>query len=119
MSYGKSGPEMNVRFYLDENVQVVIAEQLQRRGIDVVTVRDLGLLGETDINHLKRATELGRVLCTYDTDYVELATSGMQHAGIVIAKQYKHTIGDWISFLELVYGVYEAEEMQSIVEYVK
>ena len=32
---------MKVRFYLDENVQVAIAEQLKRRGIDAITVRDL------------------------------------------------------------------------------
>ena len=64
-----------IRFYLDENMQVAIADQLKRRGIDVVTVRDLNLLGDTDINHLKRAVEMGRVLCTYDADYVELAMS--------------------------------------------
>lgn len=75
-----------VRFYLDENMQVAIADQLKRRGIDVVTVRDLNLLGDTDINHLKRAAEMGRVLCTYDGDYVELATSGMSHAGIVFGQ---------------------------------
>lgn len=110
---------MKVRYYLDENVQVVIAEQLTRRGIDVLTVRDLGLLGDEDINHLQRATELGRVLCTHDADYVEMAVSGVEHAGIVIGKQYKHTIGDWVNFLELVHGVYEAEEMRNLVEYVK
>lgn len=43
---------MKVRFYLDENVQIVIAEQLKRRGIDAITVRDLGLLGDDDLNHL-------------------------------------------------------------------
>lgn len=35
-----------VRFFLDENMPVVIAEQLKRRGIEAVTVRDLGLLGD-------------------------------------------------------------------------
>jgi hypothetical protein len=50
---------------------------------------------------------------------VQLASSGFQHMGIVIGKQYKHTIGDWVSFLELVHGVYEAEEMRNLVEYVK
>jgi Domain of unknown function (DUF5615) len=109
---------MTVRFYLDENVQVVIAEQLKRRGIDVFTVRDLDLLGDEDVNHLQRATSLGRVLCTHDVDYIELALSGVEHAGIVIGKQYKHTIGDWVHFLELVHGVYEADEMKNRIEYV-
>lgn len=108
-----------VRFYLDENVPVAIARQLQRRGIDAVTVRDLGLLGDEDINHLERATSLGRVLCTHDADYVDLATSGVKHAGIVFGQQHKHTIGDWVRFLELVHGVYDAEEMHNLVEYLK
>jgi hypothetical protein len=34
-----------IRFYLDENMPVEIAAQLRARGIDVVTVRDPGLLG--------------------------------------------------------------------------
>jgi len=32
-----------------------IAVQLVRIGIEVVTVRDLQLLGDSDLNHLKRA----------------------------------------------------------------
>lgn len=41
-----------LRFYLDENVPVEVAKQLRSRGIDVVTVRDLGLLGATDTVHM-------------------------------------------------------------------
>lgn len=59
---------VKVRFYPDENMPVVIADQLKRRGIDAITVRDLGLLGDEDINHLERATELGYVLCTHNDD---------------------------------------------------
>ncbi len=60
-----------IRFYLDENVPVAVAAQLQRRGVDAVTVRDLGFLGDSDRNHLVRATSLGYVLCTNDADYVD------------------------------------------------
>lgn len=107
----------DVRFYLDENVQLAIADQLQRRGIDVVTVRSLELLGDEDRNHLERAAEMGRVLCTHDTDYYELATSGMEHAGIIIGQPDKHTIGDWVKGLTLVHTVYSAEEMRNRVEF--
>lgn len=61
-----------IRFYLDENVPVAIAIQLQRRGIDAITVRDLDLLGDSDRNHLSRATRLGYVFCTNDADFVTL-----------------------------------------------
>lgn len=72
-----------VRFYLDENVQVAIAEQLKRRAIEVLTVRDLDLLGDEDINHFERAIEMGYVLCTHDADFVEFAASGIQHMGLI------------------------------------
>lgn len=72
-----------VRFFLDENMPVVIAGQLKRRGIQAVTVRDLGLLGDEDVNHLKHAIDEGYVLCTHDADYLDLALSGIEHAGIV------------------------------------
>ena len=106
-----------IRFYLDENVPVSIAEQLKRRDIDVETVRDLGLLGDSDENHLRRATELGCVLCTHDADYIDMAVSGTEHVGIVFGQQHKHNIGDWVKFLELVHGVYEPEEMKKRIEY--
>ena len=48
-----------LRFYRDENVPVAIAAQLLSRGVVVVTVRDLGLLVDTDANHLMRAARMG------------------------------------------------------------
>ena len=35
-----------IRFYLDENAPVAIAEQLKRRHIEAITVRDLKELGD-------------------------------------------------------------------------
>ncbi|MEL7433083.1 MAG: DUF5615 family PIN-like protein [Chloroflexota bacterium] len=106
-----------IRFYLDENVHVEIARQLVSRGIDAVTVRDLGLLGDNDDNHLQRATEMGRVLCTHDSDFVELAASGTEHAGIVFGQQEIHGVGDWVKFLTLMHAVYAPDDMLNMVEY--
>ena len=107
----------DIRFYLDENVQVIVAEQLRLRGIEVVTARDLNALSDTDPNHLARATQMGYVLCTYDEDFVQLAASGVQHAGIVKGIQLKHGIGDWVKGLTLIHAVYSAEDMKNHVEY--
>jgi hypothetical protein len=107
-----------VHFYLDENVPIAIAVQLQRRGIAAVTVRDLRLLGESDINHLQRASAMGYVLCTHDVDYLALANEGVGHAGIVFGQQHRHSVGDWVRFLELLFAVVDAEEMVNRVEYV-
>jgi hypothetical protein len=101
---------------LDENVETAIAEQLRQRGIDVITVRDLGLLGDLDVNHLKRATEMERALCTYDRDYLRLAAEGVVHRGIIIGQSW-HGIGDWVKGLELICGVYSAEDIKNHIEY--
>ena len=108
----------SLRFYLDENVPVQVARQLKSKGIDVVTVRDLDLLGEDDINHLENSTQQGRVLCTYDSDFLNLSASGFQHAGIVFAQQNTHYIGSWVNWLTLMHAVYTSEEMMNRIEFV-
>lgn len=106
-----------IRLYLDENLDPAIAEQLKRQGYDAVSVRELGLLGDTDINHLARATEMGRVLVTADTDFLRMAAEGMSHAGVIFGVQQEHSTGDWVRKLELCCFVYSAEEMLNHVEY--
>ena len=106
-----------VRFYLDENVPVAVAGQLQLHGIEAVTVRGLGVRGDSDESHLARATQMGYVLCSYDTDFVALAKSGVSHAGIVIGRRRKHATGDWVKGLERLHAVLSAEEMRNRVEY--
>jgi predicted nuclease of predicted toxin-antitoxin system len=106
-----------VSLYLDENVSPKISIQLRRRGIHVVTVRDLGLLGDADENHLARATRMGYVLVTCDTDFLALAASGLQHAGIIFGVQEDLNIGDWVKALELICAVYTADDMANHIEY--
>lgn len=106
-----------ISLYLDENLTPKIAAQLRAKGIDVVTVLELDLTGDTDENHLVRATQMGRVLVTADVDFLRLAADGMEHAGIVFGVQEDNTIGDWVKALELVCFVYTAEDMRNHVEY--
>jgi hypothetical protein len=107
----------DIRLYFDENVETAVADQMQARGIECVTVLDLDLLGDSDENHLQRATAMGYVLCTYDSDYTRLHAEGVPHAGIVFAIQRSTTIGDWVRGLEVICGVMSAEEMQNHIEY--
>jgi uncharacterized protein with PIN domain len=109
--------EAGIRLYLDENLSPRIAEQLRLRGIDAVSVRDLGELGDSDENHLARATRLGRILVTADADFLRLAAGGVPHAGVVFGVQADHSTGDWVKKLELVCFVYSAYEFEDHVEY--
>jgi len=98
-------------------VPIQVADQLRARGVDAVTVRDLALLGDPDESHLARATAMECVLCTYDFDFIELASQGIEHAGIVIGRMNDHYIGEWVRWLELMHTVYAPEDMRNRIEF--
>lgn len=107
-----------IQFYLDENVNPVIAEQLTRFGIDAVSVRDLEQLGDSDESHLQRATKMRRVLCTHDQDFLRLASETTKHSGIVFAENYGATIGGWVRALRQIHSEFESENMQGQVKFI-
>ena len=109
----------SLRFYLDEHLDIEIARQLVRQGIDVVTVPQIRSFGEGDPSQLERSTDMGRVFCTNDSDLVDLASQGVEHAGIVVGQQEKHFIGTWVKFLKHMTEAYRPEEMINMVVYVK
>lgn len=106
-----------IRLYLDENLSPVTAEQLRLRGIDALSVRDLGTLGESDEFHFKRANELDRVVVTSDMDFLRLVSEGVEHMGVIFGDQPTLTIGDWVKGLELICFVYTPDDMKNHVEY--
>ena len=106
-----------IRYYLDENVPIQVATQLKLRGIDVATVRDLGTLGASDHIHLVNATADDRVLCTNDSDFLQMVADGSEHSGIVFGQQSRHYIGAWVRFLTLLHAVYAPDEMRNRIEY--
>jgi hypothetical protein len=108
-----------IRFYVDENVDPTIAEQIVRHGIDAITVRDLGELGDTDINHLQRATEMERVLVTHDADFLRLDAEGIQHADIAFAKHYGSSIGGIVKALIDFHATTGAEDIKGRVKFLK
>lgn len=112
--------DLRLRYYLDELMPVAIAEQLNRRGIDTITVRDLRLQGYPDAHHLQLADELDRVLCTVDDDYFDLITNGAAHSGIVFgSRKDRREIGIWVRFLEWMHQTYMREDMRNRVEYLR
>lgn len=58
-----------------------IAAGLRRRGVDVFTVVEAGLLGAPDEQHLEYAVELRRVLVTADPDFLRI-THARSQAGL-------------------------------------
>lgn len=106
-----------VRYYFDEHVDPAIAAGLRRRGIDVLTAGEAGRLGHADPSHLAFATTEGRVMVTFDRDYLDMHTAGMPHAGMAFAWPTRQSIGYLVHNLELLHAVYTADDMRNRLEY--
>jgi len=81
-----------IKFHLDENMELAIADGLRRRGIDVTTTEDVDLTGTIDEDHLSFAESHGRVLVTRDTDFLQLDARLQRHNGIIFVSR-KRIVG--------------------------
>ena len=104
-----------VKFYTDEHVPKAVIEGLRRRGVDVLTVPEAGMMGASDEEHLALAHR--RVLFTQDEDFLRLHAAGTPYAGIVYTHQQSTSIGEMIHGLMLIFEVFEANEMEGQLEY--
>ena len=105
-----------IRFYLDEHVHPAVAAGLRRRGVDVLTTQEAGMLSASDKEHLLLAVREGRILFTQDDDFLRLQTQGAKHAGIVYVRQ-RTSVGYIVRGLMLIYEVLSAEEMKNRIEF--
>jgi len=74
-----------MKFLIDEDLSPKVAEGLRMDdGLDIIHVRDRGLLGESDSVILQRAYEEDRILVTANVkDFQRLARARELHPGIV------------------------------------
>ena len=105
-----------IKFYTDEHVPPAVADGLRRRGVDVLRAQDAEMLGASDEEHVALATSQGRAIFTQDDDFLRLHAEGMEHNGIVYARQGT-PIGNITEGLMLIYWVLDASEMQNHVEF--
>src|SRR5262249_10890798 len=94
-----------------------VASGLRQHGIDVLTAQDAGRCGLPDSDQLAFATAEGRVLVTFDPDYLALHNSGIQHGGIVWCPATKYPLGQLLDMLLLLHGVSDRDRMRNQVEY--
>ena len=110
--------QSKLRFYLDENMDPEIAEQLRRRGIDVLTARDASLLKVSDGVQLRYAAAHGRVLCTKDSDFANPANWNVEHDGIAFFPDNSASIGYIVEALQQVHRNESSESMKNSLRYV-
>ena len=108
-----------IRFHLDENVSNAIADGLRRRGIDVTTTSETGLIAASDGEQLYFAMSQNRVIFTHDDDFVILHQGGLiMHSGITYCAQNRRSIGEILRSLILIWEVLEPEEMRYQLEFI-
>src|SRR4030042_5975647 len=81
-----------IKLYLDENVPESIAVALLLRGYNVITVKEAGRKGLSDIEQLKYASSENRLIFTFNiADFYKLHTefieAGIEHKGIILSRQ--------------------------------
>jgi Domain of unknown function (DUF5615) len=105
-----------IRWYMDEHVPLAVADGLRRRGVDVQTTQEAGMLHASDELQLAYATRQGRAILTQDDDFLALAAASTPHAGIAYAPQGT-SIGQLVRGLMLITEIYTAEELTGRVEF--
>ncbi len=112
---------MTLAFYFDVQVNKSIADGLRDRGIDVLRAQDDDFDERPDSEVLDRATELNRLVVTFDKDFLVEAHrrqfAGIEFPGIVFSRQSQVEPGQWITELELIAGCLTAEDTQNQVVY--
>jgi uncharacterized protein with PIN domain len=106
-----------IRFHLDENVDPAIADGLRRRGVDVTTSQEAGLLNSSDDRQIEFAHAHQRVLVTHDDDFLTRAKVGLEHAGIAYCHPQSRSIGQIIAALMLISDCLQPDDMQGHVEF--
>ncbi len=107
----------DIRFHLDESVDPAVADGLRRRGADVSTSQESGLLGASDSRQLSFALSQRRVLVTHDEDFLVNAGNETAHAGIAFCHCETRSIGQLIAALLLIRDCLSAEDMRNHVEF--
>jgi hypothetical protein len=110
-----------IRLYLDEDVNVLIAELLRARGFDAITARDAGQLNATDKAQLAHAVSQGRTLVTHNrTDFEELVRdyfdANRTHYGVIFA--VRRPPREMANRLLVILDRVTADEMRNQVRYI-
>lgn len=112
---------MNIfKFYLNEDVNVGLAEALKRRGFDALTVRDAKYFGLTDEEQLKFASKQKRIIITCNRKhYIQLHKEFRRrkffHCGIIISEQLP--VGEFLRRVLNLCSSVSTEDMRNRLEY--
>jgi hypothetical protein len=109
--------------YLDEDaMDSDLVNALRLRGIDVLTVREAGMVGKPDGSHLQLANDKRRALYSFNIPHfcrlhAEWMAAGRSHSGIILAQQQRFSVGEQLRRLMLLTNARSAERMKNSLEF--
>jgi hypothetical protein len=107
--------------YMDVHVPETVTLGLRRRGLDVLTSQEDETRTWDDEALLSRATELGRLLFTQDSDLLGIAherqQAGVTFSGLIFAHQHEVSIGELVEDLHLLATCCEIGELADSVTF--
>ncbi len=110
-----------VTYFFDVHIPITVKNQLEKRGVGVLTAQLDQSATLPDHELLFRATQLGRCMVTSDIRFRALAEAWQQtqrpFAGLVYAHPMHVTIGQMVLDLELIAKAIGADEFQNQVVY--
>ncbi len=113
--------ELFIALYLDEDVDVLLADLIRARGFHVTTTREASHLHADDADQLAFAIQQRATFVTHNrVDFEALAKSyvanGQSHTGIIIAA--RRPVREIASRLLLLMNRVTADEMQDQLRYI-
>jgi predicted nuclease of predicted toxin-antitoxin system len=110
----------NIKLYLDEDVDVVLADAVRRRGYDATTTRNCGNLGIADLAQIDFARNSSFVILTHNVQdfprlHYEIIGNGRRHPRLIIAKKERLTV--ILRRLLKLLAARSAEDAQDTLEY--
>lgn len=110
-----------LKIYIDENVDIRVAQGLRKRGIDAFSVIEKYMSGKSDIEQFNYATSQHAVIFTHDHHFLKIAEEfnkrRIVHYGIIFAEMNRLSIGETIKRLSLYAELVSAEEMKNRIEF--
>ena len=110
-----------IALYLDEDVDVLIAQLIRARGFVVITTQEAGQLCNSDVEQLAYAVSQRKTLLTHNRAHFEAlaqtyVASGQPHDGIIVA--VRRPPREIARRLLRILNSVTAEEMQNRVRYI-
>ena len=110
-----------IRLYLDEDVNVLVADLLKAKGFDVITTRDAGQLHASDSEQLGYSVNQARTLLTHNRiDFEKLVqtyfASKQMHYGVIFA--VRRSPQEIAQRLLVILNQVTADEMHNQVRYI-